>query len=179
MSSMPEYHAPEILADRPLKVIVLAKQIPVCEDMELDSDGRLIRSSKDGDAHMNDYCRRAVAMGHRIARASGGEISVVTMGPPQAENIIREALLYGVDSGVLLTDEKLAGSDTLATARALAGALEICRPFDLILCGRNSLDGDTGASPSTDSPAVGAAFCRRGSGVGAKGRNPVFGAGAQ
>ena len=72
-----------IAPDRPLRVAVLAKQIPVFEDMVLGPDGRMVR---DGiDMHMNDYCRRAVAKGTEVARASGGTVTVLTLGPPSAE----------------------------------------------------------------------------------------------
>ena len=134
-----------IAPDRPLRVAVLAKQIPVFEDMVLGPDGRMVR---DGiDMHMNDYCRRAVAKGTEVARASGGTVTVFTLGPPSAENVCREALLFGVDAGIHICDPEFAGSDTWATAKALAAALEKFGPFDLVMMGRNSVDSDTGQVP--------------------------------
>ncbi|WP_419919629.1 FAD-binding protein [Candidatus Poriferisocius sp.] len=134
-----------IAPDRPLRVAVLAKQIPVFEDMVLGPDGRMVR---DGiDLHMNDYCRRAVAKGTEMARAGGGEVIVFTLGPPSAENVCREAILYGVDGGVHICDPAFAGSDTWATAKALVAALERFGPFDLVMVGRNSVDADTGQVP--------------------------------
>ncbi len=134
-----------IAPDRPLRVAVLVKQIPVFEDMVLGPDGRMVR---DGiDLHMNDYCRRAVAKGTEVARAGGGTVTVFTLGPPSAENVCREAILYGVDGGVHLCDPAFAGSDTWATAKALALALERFGPFDLVMMGRNSVDADTGQVP--------------------------------
>lgn len=145
-----------IAPDRPLRVAVLAKQIPVFEDMVLGPDGRMVR---DGiDLHMNDYCRRAVAKGTEVARASGGTVTLFTLGPPSAENVCREALLYGVDAGVHICDPEFAGSDTWATAKALATALERFGPFDLVMMGRNSVDADTGQVPPQLAELLGLPF---------------------
>jgi len=141
---------------RPLRVAVLAKQIPVFEDMVLGPDGRMLR---DGiGMHMNDYCRRAVAKGTEVARASGGTVTVCTLGPPSAENVCREALVFGVDAGVHICDPEFAGSDTWATAKALAAALERLGPFDLVMMGRNSVDADTGQVPPQVAELLGLPF---------------------
>jgi len=127
-----------------VRIAVLVKQVPVVEEMAL-VDGRLRRQGVD--LEMNAYCRRAVAEGVELARASGGSCVVVTLGPPSAEDVLREAVAWGADEGVLVSDPAFAGSDTLATARALAGALGVLgreAPFDLVLVGRNSIDADTG-----------------------------------
>ena len=145
-----------IAPNRPLQVAVLVKQIPVFEDMVLGPDGRMVR---DGiDLHMNDYCRRAVAKGTEVARASGGTVTVLTLGPPSAENVCREAILYGVDGGIHVCDEEFAGSDTWATAKALAAALERFGPFDLVMMGRNSVDADTGQVPPQLAELLGLPF---------------------
>jgi len=128
--------------DRPLRVAVLVKQIPVGESMTLGDDGRLIRQGLD--LEMNAYCRRAVSKGVEWAQASGGICTVFTLGPPAAEDVLREAVAWGADSGIHLCDPAFAGSDTLATAQALAAAILQFGAFDLVLVGRNSLDGDTG-----------------------------------
>lgn len=132
-------------AGRPLRIAALVKQIPAIEAMALGPDGRLQRTGLP--LHMNDYCRRAVAKGHELARESGGTLTVITLGPPSAENVLREAIAFGADYGVLITDPAFAASDTLATARALAAALRQLGPFDLVLLGRNSVDADTGQVP--------------------------------
>src|ERR1700678_4074525 len=93
---------------------------------------------------MNAYCRRAVSKGVELAQVSGGTCTVFTLGPPSADDVLREAVAWGADDGVHLCDVAFAGSDTLATSRALAAALEQDGPFDLILVGRNSIDGETG-----------------------------------
>src|SRR5690348_14399168 len=108
---------------RPLRLAALVKQIPVFEEMRLGPDGRLQREGLP--IEMSAYDRRAVAQGVLLASASGGSCTVITLGPPSAEDCLREAIAYGEDDGVLITDPAFAGSDTLATARALAQAIEL------------------------------------------------------
>jgi electron transfer flavoprotein alpha/beta subunit len=125
-----------------LKIAALVKQVPKFEEMQLGPDGRLVRQGLE--LELNPYCRRAVSKGVELAAATGGTCTVLTLGPPAAEDVLREAIAWGADRGVLVTDPAFAGSDTLATARALAAALEHEGPFDLVLAGRNSVDADTG-----------------------------------
>jgi electron transfer flavoprotein alpha subunit len=125
----------------PLRIASLAKQVPLTESLQL-RDGRLVRA--DVEVEMNPYCRRAVAAGVALARDSGGTCTVVTLGPPGAEDVLREAVAWGADAGLHACDAAFAGSDTLATARALAAVLRAAGPFDLVLLGRNSIDGETG-----------------------------------
>lgn len=128
--------------DRPLKVAALVKQVPLAESLALGPDGRLRRTGMP--LEMNPYCRRAVSKGTELARTSGGSCTVFTLGPPTADDVLREAVAWGADEAVHLSDPRFAGSDTLATARALSAALRREGPFDLVLVGRNSTDGDTG-----------------------------------
>lgn len=128
--------------DQGLRIAVVIKQVPRIESLVLEDSGRLRRS--DVPLEMNAYCRRAVAKGVELARATNGRCTVATLGPPSADDVLREALAWGADSGVLLTDPCFAGSDTLATARALAALLEREGPFDLVLVGRSSIDAETG-----------------------------------
>lgn len=131
---------------RPLRVIALVKQIPAFEAMELGTDGRLVREGLPRE--MSAYCRRAVAQGVALAESTGGSCTVLTMGPPSAEEVLREAICCGADRGIVLTDPAFAGADTLATARTLAAALRRLDdqegPADLVLAGRSSVDGETG-----------------------------------
>ncbi len=126
-----------------MRIAVLVKQVPKFEEMELGADGRLRREGIE--LEMNPYCRRAVAQ----AVALGARTTVFTLGPPSAEDTLREAIAWGeargveID-GVLVSDPAFAGSDTLATALALSAALQHEGPFDLVLTGRNSVDADTG-----------------------------------
>jgi electron transfer flavoprotein alpha subunit len=135
-----------------VRIAALVKQIPQFEEMELGPDGRLRR---DGIAlEMNAYCRRAVAKAVEIASEHGPDadanrVTVITLGPPSAEDVLREAIAWGLARGVeirgvLVSDPAFAGSDTLATAIALAAAINQLGPFDLVLTGRNSVDADTG-----------------------------------
>ncbi len=137
MSSAPVTRA----AGSPLRIAALVKQVPAAESMRLE-DGRLVRRGVD--LEMNAYCRRAVSQGVILAGATRGSCTVVTLGPPSAEDVLREAVAWGADSGVHVCDASFAGSDTLATARALAAALGTAGPLDLVLLGRNSIDGETG-----------------------------------
>ena len=125
-----------------MRVAVLVKQVPRVEDMELTIDGRLRRGGVE--LEMNAYCRRAVSKGVELARAHAGTCTVLTLGPPSAEDVLREAVAWGADEAVLVSDPAFAGSDTLATASTLAAALRREGSFDLILVGRNSIDADTG-----------------------------------
>jgi electron transfer flavoprotein alpha subunit len=128
-----------------VRIAVLVKQVPRAESLELLPNGRLNREGIE--LEMNAYCRRAVSKGVELARASGGSCTVFTLGPPSAEDALREAVAWGADDGVLVTDSAFAGSDTLATAHAMARAIEREGPFDLVMLGRNSIDADTGQVP--------------------------------
>jgi electron transfer flavoprotein alpha subunit len=126
----------------PLRIACLVKQVPRFDAMQLGPDGRLVRSGLE--LEMNPYCRRAVATGTMLAKQTSGRCTVFSLGPPSADDILREAVAWGADDGVLISDPAFAGSDTLATAKALAAALRHEGPFDLVLVGRNSVDADTG-----------------------------------
>jgi len=131
---------------RPLRIASLVKQIPKFEEMELSPDGRLVRGGVE--LHMNDYCRRAVRTGCELALASEGTCTAITLGPPEADSVLREAILCGCARGLHVSDPAFAGSDTLATATALAATLDRHGPWDLVLCGRHSIDADTGQVPA-------------------------------
>lgn len=130
----------------PLSVAVLIKQVPLVDGMsdplKLGADGRLVRQGIE--LEINPYCRRAITKGVELATSTGGRSSVLTLGPPPAEDALLEALAAGADEAVLITDAVFAGSDTLATARALAAGLRLLGPFDLVLAGLTSVDADTG-----------------------------------
>lgn len=135
-----------------MRLAALIKQIPAFEEMTLGDDGRLVREGIE--LEMNAYCRRAVSKACELAAERPGSlVTVMTLGPPSAEDVLREAIAWGTSGGieidgVLATDPAFAGSDTLATAKALAALIERLGPFDLILTGRNSVDADTGQVPA-------------------------------
>jgi electron transfer flavoprotein alpha subunit len=128
-----------------LLVTALVKQVPKGDHSgRLDADGRLDRAG--AVTEMNPWCRRAVAQAVRLAGETGGRSTAITMGPPAAVDVLREALGWGVDDAVQLSDPALAGSDCLVTARALASTIAVLDdPPDLILVGASSVDGSTGA----------------------------------
>lgn len=139
------------LTRRALRIAVLVKQIPLVEDMRLGEDGRLVRDAIP--LEMSAFCRRAVSKAVELAEARpGSSVTAFTLGPPAAEDALREAIAWGADHavptrGVLVCDPAFRGSDTIATARALAAALRHEGGYDLVLTGRNSLDADTGQVP--------------------------------
>ncbi len=93
---------------------------------------------------MNPACRSALETALRICAAEGGEITAVTMGPPMAEEMLREAISLGAARGILLTDRKMAGADTSVTSHILARAIKMaCVGFDLVLCGFSTSDSET------------------------------------
>lgn len=118
-------------------------------------DGRLVRDGVP--LEVNAYCRRANAKAVELA-GSDGEAVVFTMGPPAAADALREMIACGADRGVHLCDPAFAGSDTLATAVALAAAIRREGPFDLVLAGLNSLDSDTGQVPVEVAELLGLPF---------------------
>ena len=145
-----------------MRIAVLIKQVPVIDDLSLGPDGRL---SRDGhELQMSAYCRRAVSKAVELAATQPGSIvTVLTLGPRGAQDVLREAIRWGIDRdvdtrGVLITDPAFAGSDTLATACALSAALELVGPFDLVLAGRGSIDADTGQVPPQVAELLGLPF---------------------
>jgi len=124
-----------------LKIAVCIKQIPLVEDANFDPVTKTIK--RDGPAVISSFDLRAISLAVSLKAKGDAECTVVTMGPPQARKAIEEALAMGMDRGVHLEDRAFAGSDTLATARALAMWLERER-FDLVLMGKYTLDAETG-----------------------------------
>jgi electron transfer flavoprotein beta subunit len=128
-----------------LKILVLAKQVPDTRNVGKDAmkaDGTVNRAALP--AIFNPEDLNALEQALRMKDMyKGSTVSVLTMGPGRASEIIREGLYRGADNGYLLTDRAFAGSDTLATSYALAKTIEKIGPFDLIICGRQAIDGDT------------------------------------
>ncbi len=130
---------------RALKIIVLAKQVPDTRNVGKDamkSDGTVNRAALP--AIFNPEDLNALEQALRLKdKYEGTTVSIITMGPGRAADIIREGLFRGADNGYLLTDRAFAGSDTLATSYALSRAIKKLEPFDIILSGRQAIDGDT------------------------------------
>lgn len=126
-----------------MKIIVCIKQVPRVEELRFDSAKKtLIREGVHNE--INPFDRRAITLAVELKSKYGGETVVVTMGPPQAKEALLEAMGMGVDRSLHLLDRAFAGSDTLATARALAAAIRREMPVDLVLCGKYSVDAETG-----------------------------------
>ncbi len=128
-----------------LKIIVLAKQVPDTRNVGKDAmkaDGTVNRAALP--AIFNPEDLNALEQALRLKdRYSGSEVTILTMGPGRAADIIREGLYRGADKGYLLTDRAFAGSDTLATSYAISCAIKKIKDFDIIIAGRQAIDGDT------------------------------------
>lgn len=126
---------------RIMKIVVCIKQVPDTNEVKIDPvTGTLIR---DGiPSIMNPDDKNALEEALRLKDETGANVTVITMGPNQAEKVLREAMAMGADEGILLTDRAFAGADTWATSLALAKALEKIG-YDLIFAGRQAIDGDT------------------------------------
>jgi electron transfer flavoprotein alpha subunit len=126
-----------------LKIIVCIKQVPNVSELRFDDEKKtLIREGVHNE--INPFDRRAITFASELKQKFRGEVVVVTMGPPQAKDALLEALAMGADRALHLLDRAFAGSDTLATSRALAMAIDQERPFDVVLCGKYSVDAETG-----------------------------------
>lgn len=127
-----------------MKLAVLVKQVPETDSLRLDPDtGTVIRSEDTSIVNPLDLYALEAAL--RLKDEDPGvSILALSMGPPQAESALREALAMGCDEAVLVTGREFGGADTWATSRALAAALGLLGPFDLVFCGEKATDGDTG-----------------------------------
>jgi electron transfer flavoprotein beta subunit len=125
-----------------MNIIVLVKQVPDTADVKLDpGTGNLIREGIESIINPDDA--HALEAAIRLKESFGGKITALSMGPPQAIDAISEAIGMGADEGVLLSDRAFAGADTWATSTTLGKAIEKTGNFDLVLCGRQAIDGDT------------------------------------
>ncbi|MBQ9949097.1 MAG: electron transfer flavoprotein subunit beta/FixA family protein [Clostridia bacterium] len=124
-----------------MRITVCIKQVPDTNEVKIDSvTGTLIRDGVPSIMNPDDKAGLEAAL--ELRDKYGAEVSVITMGLPQAEEVLREALAMGADKAYLLTDRKLGGADTIATSTALAAAISKIG-FDLIITGRQAIDGDT------------------------------------
>ena len=125
-----------------MKIIVCMKQVPAGTKVDIDPEtGAMKRMS--GDTRTNPYDLFALETAISLREKLGGTVTVLTMGPPQAETMMRDAYACGADDAVILSDRKFAGADVLATSYALAQGIQVIGGADLIICGRQTTDGDT------------------------------------
>jgi electron transfer flavoprotein beta subunit len=125
-----------------LKIIVCIKQVPDPEHAKMDEkSGTVVREGVE--LMVNPFDLYAVEEGLRLKEKMRGEVIAISMGPPQAETALREVIGMGVDKGILLTSRDFAGADTWATSYTIAKACEKIKDYDLIICGKQAIDGDT------------------------------------
>jgi electron transfer flavoprotein beta subunit len=126
-----------------MHIIVPIKQVPETSNVKMDPEtGTMLRTAVEGIINPLDLFAIEAAL--RLREARGGTVTTISMGPPKAEAALRDALAMGCDRAVLLCDRRFAGSDTWATAYALALAVQKLAPYDLIICGERATDGETG-----------------------------------
>lgn len=125
-----------------MRIVVCIKQVPGTSKVEMDATTGVLKRSG-VDSKMNPYDLYALETAVRIKEQLGGSVVAVSMGPPQAQAVIRETYLMGADEGYLISDSKFAGSDVLATSFALSQGIRKIGGFDLIICGKQTTDGDT------------------------------------
>ncbi|MGB9629306.1 MAG: electron transfer flavoprotein subunit beta/FixA family protein, partial [Thermodesulfobacteriota bacterium] len=125
-----------------MKIVVCIKQVPDTTDVKIDpKTNTLIR---EGVASIcNPFDEYAIEEALLIREKHGGEVHVITMGPPQAVDILKNALAVGADKVYLISDKAFAGADTLATAYTLSKTIQTIGEVDLVICGKQAIDGDT------------------------------------
>lgn len=124
-----------------MNIVVCLKQVPDTTAVKIDpKTGTLIRDGVPSIINPED--KHALEEALKIKEATGATVTIISMGPPQAQNALREALCMGADEAILITDRAFAGADTLATSKALAGALKKVK-YDIVFAGRQAIDGDT------------------------------------
>ncbi|WP_455391854.1 electron transfer flavoprotein subunit beta/FixA family protein [[Eubacterium] cellulosolvens] len=125
-----------------MDIIVLIKQVPNTTQVKIDpKKGTLIREGVESIVNPEDLIATEAAL--QLREQYGGKITAISMGPPQAKEALQEVLAMGADMGILLTDKAFAGADTLATSYTLGQCIKTIDKFDIVLCGRQAIDGDT------------------------------------
>ena len=125
-----------------MNIVVCIKQVPDTTNVRINPETKTLM--REGvESIINPFDCYALEEGVRLKERHGGKVTVVTMGPPQAETALREAVSLGADEAILVSDRAFAGSDTLATSYALAQAIRKIGAYDVILCGKQAIDGDT------------------------------------
>jgi len=125
-----------------MNILVCAKQVPGSSNVEVDPLTGVLK--RDGvQSKMNPYDLYGLEMALSLAERFGGKVETLTMGPPQAKGIIIEAICMGAGGGTVLSDRKFAGADVLATAYTISQGIKKSGEYDLIICGKQTTDGDT------------------------------------
>ena len=125
-----------------MKILACVKQVPGTNKVEIDPVTGVLK--RDGiSSKLNPYDLYSLETAFRLAGEYGGEVYTLTMGPNQAKEAIRETLAMGASRGTVISDRRFAGADVLATSYTLAQGVQAMGAFDLILCGKQTTDGDT------------------------------------
>lgn len=125
-----------------MKILVFVKQVPDTDDVKLDPrTGNLMRDGVQ--SVINPFDANGVETALQLKAQTGGQVVAISMGPPQADDVLKKALAMGCDESVLLSDRALGGADTLATGYPLAKAAEKIGDYDLLICGRHATDAET------------------------------------
>jgi len=140
-----------------MNIVVCIKQVPGTTEIKIDPEtNTLVREGVE--SIINPFDTYALEEGVRLKERCGGKVTAITMGPPQAENALRETISLGADEAILISDRVFAGSDTWATSYVLSRALAKIADYDMIICGKQTLDGDTGQVGSGLSEMLGVPF---------------------
>ncbi|MBQ2967259.1 MAG: electron transfer flavoprotein subunit beta/FixA family protein [Clostridia bacterium] len=125
-----------------MNILVCIKQVPGSSNVEVDPVTGVLK--RDGvQSKMNPYDLYAIELALTLTQKYGGTVETITMGPPQAKTVIVESICMGAKCGTVLSDRKFAGADVLATAYTISQGIRKAGKFDLILCGKQTTDGDT------------------------------------
>ncbi len=125
-----------------MNIIICIKQVPNTTEVKINPEtNTLIREGVE--SIINPFDTYAIEEGVRLREKFGGKVTVISMGPPQAEESLRESISLGCDEAILVTDKRFAGSDTWATSYTLSQAIKKIKDYDLIICGKQASDGDT------------------------------------
>jgi electron transfer flavoprotein beta subunit len=125
-----------------MKIVVCVKQVPATNEAKIDPETKRILR-EDVKAILNPFDHYAIEEAIRLRNQLGGEVIALSMGPEKAVRVLREAISMGADHAILLNDRAFGGSDTWATSYALAKAISKIGQVDLVLCGKQAIDGDT------------------------------------
>ncbi len=125
-----------------MNILVCIKQVPGSSNVEVDPVTGVLKRDGAG-SKMNPYDLYGIELAITLAERYGAEVNTITMGPPQAKAVIEEAICMGTSSGTVMSDRKFAGADVLATAYTLSAGIQKLGAYDLIICGKQTTDGDT------------------------------------
>ena len=125
-----------------MEIVVCVKQVPDTTEVKIDPQtNTLIRQGVP--SIVNPFDKNAVEAALQLKEKHGGKVTVISMGPPQAKEALKECVAMGADAAILISDRAFGGADTLATSYTLAAAIRKLGTYDVILCGKQAIDGDT------------------------------------